>query len=185
MSKTYPHALLGLLALVGLALAQTAPVVPLNVKTGLWENHTTVATSGMIGLPPEVVEKMTPEQRAQAAAAMGAAGAPHTTETTDKGCLTQQDLTQDPARLLHPNGNMECQGQVIHSTASDLEMHVTCTGEAQMDMHFMVHAQNQEHVTGQGEGSVTMGGHTMQSTYKIDNHWLGATCPADGSSGQR
>ncbi|HVA63674.1 MAG TPA: DUF3617 domain-containing protein [Terriglobales bacterium] len=185
MSKTYPHALLGLLALVGLALAQTAPMVPLKVKAGLWENHSTITTSGVLGIPPEVAGKMTPEQRAQMAAAMGAAGTAHTTDNTDKGCVTQQDLTQDPARLLHSDSDMKCQGEVIHSTASDLEMHITCTGTAQMDMHFMVHAQDQEHVTGQGNGSVTMGGHTMHSTYKIDNRWLGATCPADGSSGQR
>ena len=38
---------------------------PLNVKTGLWEVTTTVSTSGQMPIPPDLLAKLTPEQRAK------------------------------------------------------------------------------------------------------------------------
>ena len=38
---------------------------PLDVKTGLWEVTTTVSTSGQMPIPPDLLAKLTPEQRAK------------------------------------------------------------------------------------------------------------------------
>jgi len=162
----------------------SAPVVPMNVKTGLWENHTTLTVSGMLGLPPEAVAKMTPEQRARYTAAMGSGD--RSFDNVDKGCLTQEDLTQDPSKMLNRGSGdgMTCHGDVITSSATDLEIHSICTGKAETDMRIKLHAVDQEHVTGEGAGRATMGGHTMKSTFKYDSHWLGASCPANTGSGQ-
>ncbi|HET9785271.1 MAG TPA: DUF3617 family protein [Terriglobales bacterium] len=168
---------------LGLTQSASAPVVPMNVKTGLWENHSTLTVSGGLGLPPEVLAKMTPEQRARYTAALGAGQRTH--DNVEKGCLTKEDLTQDPTKMLNPGGGegVTCHGDVITSTATDLEVHSVCTGAAQSDMRIKVHAVDQEHVTGEGAGSATMNGHTMQTAYKFDSHWLGATCPANSGSG--
>jgi hypothetical protein len=45
---------------------------PLNVKIGLWENTTTISSSGAVGIPPERLAKMSPEQRASGSSAQGA-----------------------------------------------------------------------------------------------------------------
>lgn len=168
---------------LGLTQSASAPVIPMNVKTGLWENHSTLTVSGGLGLPPEAVAKMTPEQRARYTAALGAGE--RTSDHVNKGCLTKEDLTQDPAKMLNPGRDEgeSCHGDVINSTTTDLEVHSICTGTAQSDMRIKLHAVDQEHVTGEGAGTATMGGHTMKTSYKFDSHWLGATCPANPGSG--
>jgi len=169
-------------AVVGLAAMQA--VTPINVKTGQWENHTTILLTGSLGLPPEVVAKMTPEQQARYQAAMDKAGARNgqKMENTDKGCLTKEDLTQDPTKLMgKQEPGMSCSGKVLNSSSSDLSVHITCTGMAQMEYDLKYHATDPEHATGQGKGTATMGGHTMQTQFNSEMHWLGPNCPANGN----
>lgn len=170
----------GLAALLAFAQAPSGPIIPLNVKTGSWQNQTTVSLSGSLGIPPDVAAKLTPEQRARYEAAMSAMGseAPH--QYTSKGCLTQQDLTTDPYKSLNRNNDkIQCTGAIVNSTSSDLELHETCTGEGEMDFHIKIHAVDSEHATGVGDGTVTVGGRTMKSHYTMDMNWLGPTCPPD------
>lgn len=176
----------GLSAALAFSLAGVAGqgrLIPLNVKTGLWQTHSQITMSGSLGLPPEAASKLTPEQRAQLEAAMGAMSGPH--ESTSKGCLTEADLTKDPyAELNRSDKEMQCRGTVLQSTASDLVLHETCTGQGEaagtnMEMDMTIHANDSEHTTGVGHGTTTMGGKTLQSQMKLDMTWLGATCPTD------
>ncbi|MGH9392770.1 MAG: DUF3617 family protein [Terriglobales bacterium] len=179
MTRAYAISGTCLLALLGLGLSWPATpqgtVVPLNVKTGLWESHSSITTAGALGLPPEVIAQMTPQQRAKYEAASSGTRA---MEDTSQGCLRPQDLINDPSRFVNPDGKMNCKGEVLTSTASDLDIHVTCSGEAQLDYRIKVHAVDSEHATGAGAGKATMGGRTMQSGFKMESHWLGANCPA-------
>lgn len=163
---------------------QTVPgqTIPLHVKTGLWQSTQKVKVSGGLGLPPEMAAKMTPEQRERYEAAMGARN--HAYETTSKGCLTQEDLSQDLYAKLNRNGDMQCQGNIVRSSASELELNEHCIGQGkqegvEMTMHMTIHATDSEHATGAGQGTATMGGKTMHSQVQVDSVWLGASCPAD------
>lgn len=169
-------------AVVGLAAMQA--MTPMNVKTGQWESHTTILLTGSLGLPPEALAKMTPEQRAryQAAVEKAAERKNQKTENTDKGCLTKEDLTQDPTKLMgKQEPGMSCSGKILSSTSSDLKVHISCTGMGTMDYILDYHATDPEHATGQGTGTATLGGHTMQTQFNSEMHWLGPTCPASGN----
>ncbi|MGH9728942.1 MAG: DUF3617 family protein [Candidatus Acidiferrales bacterium] len=153
--------------------------VPMDVKLGLWQSTTTITVSGGLGLPPEVAAKLTPEQRARYEAAMQNQAGGHTSTLTKKSCLTQEDLATDPFGNENANDeNIHCHGTLLKSTSTDAVLQETCSGEASMTYTMKIHAADQEHATGTGTGSATMGGRTMNSSVKFDSKWLGATCSA-------
>ena len=156
-------------------------VIHLNVKTGLWEITSISIANGSLAIPPDVVAKLTPEQRAkfEAAMKMMANGTPKS--MTYKSCLTQKKLDENPFNEKPHGEKINCQHAVVNSTETDLEVKETCTEEnSKTDMHFKFHASSPEHVTGTGTVVVeTSGGHTMTSNVKMESKWVGATCPAD------
>ena len=159
-----------------------AKMTPMNVKTGLWQSTSTITVTGSLGLPPEVLAKMTDEQKARYAAAMQAQSGGHSSTHTNKGCLTQKDLTTDPfARNNSDDENIHCHGTLLSSTSTDIVLQETCSGEATMNYTMKIHADSAEHAIGTGTGTATMGGHTMNSSVKFDSKWIGATCPADAN----
>jgi hypothetical protein len=153
--------------------------IKLNVKTGLWQTTSTTSVSGSLGIPPEMAAKLTPEQRAKFEAAMKKEGGGTPKTRTYKSCLTEKDLTEDPFTDKGQGEKMKCQETVIHSTSTELEVRESCTdGTAKSDMHMTFHASSAEHVTGTGNVTTTMGGHTMNSVMKMDSKWMSAACPA-------
>lgn len=158
----------------------TGKFTPLNVKTGLWQNTATITISGSLGLPEDVVAKLTPEQKARYEAAIQAHAGEHSSTHTNKGCLTQEDLTKDPFEQKDSEG-IHCHGTLLSSTSTDIVLQEACTGDASMTYTMKIHAVDQEHATGTGQGTGTMGGKTMNSSVKWDAKWLGATCPADAN----
>lgn len=159
-----------------------AKMTPMNVKTGLWQSTSTITVNGSLGLPPEVLAKMTDEQKARYQAAMQAQSGGHSSTHTNKGCLTQRDLTTDPfAQKDSSDEHIQCHGTLLSSTSTDIVLRETCSGEASMAYTMKIHAVDQEHATGTGMGTATMGGHTMNSSVKFQSTWIGATCPADAN----
>lgn len=157
-------------------------ITPMNVKTGLWQSTSTITVTGSLGLPPEVLAKMTPEQKARYEAAMQAQAGGHSSTHTEKSCLTQKDLTTDPfAQKDSDDENIHCHGTLLSSTSTDIVLQETCSGEATMNYTMKIHAADSEHATGTGTGTATMGGHTMNSSVKFQSTWIGATCPADAN----
>ncbi len=69
-----------------------AQVTPLNVKTGEWESTMTNETSGQMPIPQEMLDKMTPEQRARMEAAMKARGMQGPRTIVNKQCVKKEDL---------------------------------------------------------------------------------------------
>jgi hypothetical protein len=59
------NVLLGIVLLLSLTVMAADKIQPLNVKLGLWETTHTTTTSGQMPIPPEMLAKLTPEQRAK------------------------------------------------------------------------------------------------------------------------
>src|SRR5579862_2888392 len=74
------------------AAAWAADTTPLNVKTGEWEVTTSTESSGQLPIPEEMLNKLTPEQRARMEAAMKARGAGGPRTSVRKNCVKKEDL---------------------------------------------------------------------------------------------
>ena len=160
--------------------ASAVKMTPMNVKTGLWQNTSTITMTGSLGVSPSMAAKLTPEQRAKFEAAMQAEGKRGAHTYTDKSCLTQKDLTTDPfAQKDSDQDQIHCHGKLLSSTSTDIVLQETCSGEASMTYTMKIHAVDSEHATGTGTGTGSMGGHTMNSNVKFESKWLGGTCPSD------
>ena len=74
-------------------MATSAGAESFNAKPGAWELNFTTLTTGML-IPPDVLAKMPPEQRAKIEQSMQArSGKPRT--HASKTCVTQEDLDQN------------------------------------------------------------------------------------------
>jgi hypothetical protein len=164
--------------LLATVLLAGGKVTPLHVKTGLWESTSTTTLNGALGIPPELLAQMTPEQKARYEAAMKRMANGRPTSRTYRNCLTEKELKENPFPDKEQTEGMQCKQEVIRSTGSDLEVRETCSeGTTSGEAHMTFHASSSEHTTGQGEMTATMGGRTMHSKIKIESKWLGASCP--------
>ncbi len=129
---------------------------PMNVKTGLWQSTSTITVEGMGGATPQ----------------------PRT--STQQGCLTRQELTTDPFSDMNKSEDgVSCKENLIRSSGSDAEVELSCTGsQISSRYHLTLHAVDQEHVTGTGQGTANIFGNSMKSSIKFQSHWLRAACPA-------
>ena len=168
------------LCLSTVAVFGVQKLTPFNVKTGQWEGTTTMVTKGALALPPEAMAQMTPEQRARVEAMVqkDQSGGARTHTFSDKNCVTEEDLTTDPFKH-NIDPRAKCVEHVVRSTGTDFEVRQTCTSQEDVntDLHMTFHAVDSEHVTGKGEVTVDMGGHSMHSEVEMKGKWLGA-CPA-------
>src|SRR3954464_8698760 len=64
----------------------------LNVKTGLWEIKSVTQFSGVLPLPKELTDKMSPEQRTKMLEDMKDEAAKGPTRYTTHECITEKDL---------------------------------------------------------------------------------------------
>jgi len=105
---------------------------PLNVKTGTWQTTWTTTVSGLPPIPQDMLNRMTPDQRARVEAAMKnmASGTPRT--RTSQTCLTKEQLQKDPF-----NDRKSCTETVLTSTGSGMEVQEECT-EREMKTNAMV-----------------------------------------------
>jgi Protein of unknown function (DUF3617) len=101
----------------GTLVAQT----PLNVKTGEWESTLTNETTGQMPIPQEMIDKMTPEQRAKMEAMMKARGMQGPRTTVTKHCVKKEDLDKP-----FGNDNKSCKQNIVTSSATKQEIHLEC-----------------------------------------------------------
>ena len=138
----------------------------------------TGTATGKIGLPPEAAANLTPEQRAKIEAAMGAMASGTPKVHTSRHCVTQDDLTKDP--FGNRNKNQKCDETVVKSTGSELAVHEACQeGSSKVDAHISIQALDSEHVKGNVQADITMGGHTMHQNTSFTSKWVGASCSAE------
>jgi Protein of unknown function (DUF3617) len=146
-------------------------ITPLDVKTGLWESTTIMNMGGMPPLPQDVLDRMTPEQKAQLDAAMKAQqGKP----TTTKHCVTREDLNR---KDLFDERDKNCTRTIVTSSSSKLVMNLECTNENMKTKGTIrLEASDSQNVTGKVDMVVTGNGRTMNMNSVITAKYLGAAC---------
>jgi hypothetical protein len=146
----------------------------LNVKPGLWESTRTIKRTGEMAIPAEMLNRLTPEQRARMEERMKANSAAHTTTTTEKHCVTKEDMERDRLRLAEAK---ECTTTVLNTTTTTVKAKLVCDQEG---MHatgtLELVAADPEHVNGSYQSAVNGGGHTMNVEGTWTSKWLGSSC---------
>jgi Protein of unknown function (DUF3617) len=167
--------LLAVIVCVSLALWAGDNIVPLNVKLGLWEMTMTSSMTGMPAMPaipPDVLAKMPPEQRArmEAVTKQGGTGGP----TVIKQCVTKEKLDKNSA--FNPNRG-ECTHTVVSSGASKLEMKFHCQEkQSSTDVTVLVEAIGSDNVKGTMHGVINSDGKTMNMNSTFSSKYLGPAC---------
>lgn len=151
-----------------------AKLQPLNVKPGLWESTRTIQRAGQLPIPAEMLNRMTPAQRARMEERMNANSAAHTNTTTEKHCVTKEELERDRLKLAEMK---ECTTTVLNSTSTSAQAKLVCDQEG---MHatgtLELVASDPEHVNGSYRSMVNANGQTMNVEGMWTSHWLGSTC---------
>jgi hypothetical protein len=172
------------LALVCLSMPLLAPAADrLNVKLGLWEVTTVTQMNGVLPMPKELMDKLTPEQRAKIAAeAKAKANASQAPEKdTSRECITQKDL-DEPFRSANAE---QCVTSVVSTSRTAQEMRIVCSGEPKGSGVFKVNAPTPETMNGTIDMKVGQGPDAFTMKGKLSGRWLSADCgdeAADDSS---
>jgi len=165
--------LLALVVFSSLTLWAADNVTPLNVKEGLWEMTVTHSMSGMPAMPdipPDVLAKMPPEQRARMEAMMK--GGPST--DVRKECITKEKLAKNSA---FSNNRGECTRTVVNSTGSKLEVKIHCEEkQTSTDGTLVLEAVGSDHVKGTMQSATNANGHTMNMNFTFSSKYLGPAC---------
>lgn len=151
-----------------------AKIQPLNIKLGLWESTRTINRAGELSIPAEMLNRLTPEQRAKMEERMKAHSAAHTNTTTETHCVTKEDLERDRLKLAEAK---ECNTSVLDSTSTTVKAKLVCD---QQGMHatgtLELVAADPEHMTGSYRSTINSNGHTMNVDGTWTSKWLSSSC---------
>lgn len=141
--------------------------VPLDVKTGLWDMTYVSTINGAPPLPPDVLAKMPPAQKAKMLERLG-----KPTTTKIKDCVTSKDLAEG-AFGTQDEENESCKRTVTISTATHNESTIKCTGgDAPRTGTVKVDVLSRESIKAQMDLQKGATKVKIQATGK----WLGAAC---------
>ncbi|HTR39501.1 MAG TPA: DUF3617 family protein [Bryobacteraceae bacterium] len=147
---------------------------PLDVKTGLWETTVRNQMSGMPALPPDMLNRLTPEQRAKVEAAMKAHAAQAPRTTISRSCMTREKLDK-PYDLT--NQPKECTHKVITSNSSKQEVHFECAiGGGKQTGTVRVEAVDSENIKGTMQINMAAGERTSTTATDFSSKWLRSSC---------
>jgi len=151
-----------------------AASTPLNIRLGLWEMTTTGETSGVPPIPPEVLQRMTPERRARAEAAIAARMARRDKPEVRKQCVTKENLEEG----FNPKNSSSqgCHTTITSSSAQVMEMKQECTGQQKFTGTFHFEAPTPVTVVGKYEMVMSAGPNTMTMKMNMNGKWLAADC---------
>ncbi len=156
--------------LIGASVASTALAANLDVRTGLWEMTSVGEATGMPPVPPEVLAKMTPEQRAKMQEAMGQASKP----TVNRVCVSEKTL-QKGFNFQQPK-EANCKRDVLKDSSSQIDVHMECTGDTKMNGTFHLEALNRQTLHGNFNLVMNRDTNTMTMKRTMDGKWLGSDC---------
>jgi len=156
------------------ATAWAADPTPLNVKTGQWESTLTTETAGQLPVPQEMLDKLTPEQRAKMEAMMKARSAQGGRTNTYKSCVRKEDLEK-------PFGTDEqrksCKETFVTSSSTRQEIHMECEmGGGKQVGTLKVEAVDSGNVKGSMQMVASNGGRSMNVNSSFSSKWLGPVC---------
>ena len=165
-----PKPLLQCAAALMLALPLYGFADSFNVKTGAWEMTTTTMSTGNF-VPPDVLARMPPEQRAKMEQALQAhLGKPMT--RVDKYCVTKEDLDQD--RLFKSGNESQCTRKIVTKSATRVVLEQTCGAPRASTATVTVEARTPESVTTAVDVVQAGGGGKIH--IEARGRWLGASC---------
>jgi len=146
----------------------------LNIKPGLWESTRTIKRTGEMGIPAELLNRLTPEQRTRMEERMKANSGGHTSTETEKHCVTKEDLERDRLKIAEAK---ECTTTVVNSTSTNVKGKIVCetAGMHATGMLELV-AVDPEHVNGSYHSTVDSNDHTMNFEGTWTSKWLGSSC---------
>ncbi len=163
---------LAVLGAVTLWAANT--VQPLDVKLGLWETTTVSQVSGMPPISPEMMARMTPEQKAKMEAMMKQRQAQGPQTHTTKKCVTKEDLGKGG---WFDKEDQDCTKTVLTSTSHKLDVKLECTkGGGKQSGTLHIEAMDSGNVKGTMQMSATNGTNTMNVNSTMSSKWLGSAC---------
>lgn len=158
------------LAFFWCSAAWAADNVPLAVKPGQWESTHTSQTTGLRPIPPEVLAKMQPEQRAKMEERMKATPR----RAVHRSCVKQEELNKP---LGFGDDQKSCTRTVVTASPSKQEIRVECAeGNRKSSGIIRVEAINSENVKGSVHMTTTAGDRTMTIDSNFAAKWLGPTC---------
>ena len=147
---------------------------PLDVKTGLWETTLSNQMSGAPALPPDLLSRMTPEQRAKLEQAMKARAAQGAHTSTSRRCLTKDKLNEPLDLAKQPEG---CTHKVITSSSSKQEIQFECAiGGGKQTGLLRVEAIDSSDIKGTMHINMAAGDRASSTTTEFTSKWLGAAC---------
>lgn len=156
------------------APAATSSLKPLNIKPGLWESTRTIKTAGEMPIPAELMNRLTPEQRTRMEERMKAHSAGRSNTTTERHCVTREDLEKDRLNLAEAK---ECTTTVLNSTSTSVRAKLVCDVEG---MHatgsLELVAADPEHLNGSYHSTMNANGHTRNVDGTWTSKWVGASC---------
>jgi hypothetical protein len=156
--------------------------VPMDVKLGLWETTLTNQTDISSMVPPELLAKLTPEQRAQMEASMQGRGGART--STTKRCVTKDTMNEALASASTDNmKKMNCTRTFVTSTSTKQVIHMECTsGTNKTSGDVQAEVIDRENTKGSMVMTVGGGGRGGNMKMAWTSKWLGADC---GDVGQK
>lgn len=142
------------------AVALSATLLPLSVKTGLWQMTETLKWTG---LPPQM-------------AAMANAPARHY-----QTCVKTEDLNTNPWAA---GSGEDCTWTVLSSTGTDMEVRGTSCGMGKemgmtSEVHGKIHVLDSKSGTGSFEFTMTGNGQTINGHGSYTGKWVGSSCTAN------
>jgi len=149
--------------------------IPLDLKLGLWETTTTHTLSGAPPIPQEMLDKLTPEQRAKFEERMkGRSGQPRT--ETHRSCLTKEKLEKH--YLFEDDNAMHCTRNILSATRRKVDANLECSNAMGIKLNGTIKVDSPDSDTANGTiHMISAGGGnsmTVDSTFK--SKWLGASC---------
>ena len=149
-------------------------VQPLNVRVGLWEVTTTVASNGQMPIPADLLARLTPEQRARMEERMKANSSSKTRTATHKNCLTKEKLDRGET---FSEERKTCAETLVTSTSSTVEVRVVCENEGvKSNGTLHIDALNSENVKGSVHMVASGGEHSMNMSSTFTGKWIASSC---------
>jgi hypothetical protein len=120
-------AAIGVFLVVPLTLGASDKTQPLNIRLGLWQMTYTTQLNGSVtarAIRPELLAKMTPQQRARTKARLKARAEQGPQVATKQYCLTEEKLKN---AAFNNENSRSCKRTTIASTGQIQQFHEECT----------------------------------------------------------
>jgi hypothetical protein len=151
----------------------------LRLRPGLWEITTTGESSGWTPMAPEVLARMTPEQRAEAETRIDAAIARQKEPRVYRHCMTQGEIDKGLANIGGKTAGL-CSETATSSTETLRRGHVQCMAGtiASSSYDFSIEAKSPESLAGVWDITLTQGQGRPEIKFKneIKGTWLATDC---------